>query len=1402
MKNSKYLFLFLCTLFVHNTVLANEIYYVQGGTPNGTGSGDNWANATALADGNALRDAINGANSDDIIYIGVPGDAAYTFAPDSSFPLKAGVKVFGGYYNVLNSDEPPRDFSKTILSGVNVITASGDITGALYDGFKVTKSTNGTTARALLIQNASTSEQDQPIFRNLIISDCVGGLGGAIGITGSGILTGENQGTIPNPVYVETDNKPIIFENLTLTNNSSSVTAGPVYILNSNVKFINLTATGNKCTVGAGGVIYATGSAIEINMGYFERNSASTTGGAVSTVHTPAATEKPYFTYLTFTNVTAKNNTSLTGGGAFFIASAQSERAIITFKDMFLSENKSNSGGGIYLSSVTDCKMENVYVEKNEATSVGGGGGGIYTTGYTEGSSYPLITYKNVTVRNNKSNAYGGGIYNTSMDFILEDFCIENNCARLSGGGLFNTTTTGEIAKGVNGRVKNNISGFLGGGMHFTTCHGANLTNVEIAGNYASSDGGGVYFTTAHQQVFKNCLIADNYSGRNGGGIYVETAYLNTYNRIREYINTTIANNYAKNLGGGIFYAVSATELTFKNSIVSNNTISTGLSSDFHLTTSAYISHAYYSLIGSYDNPAQDARMVLDSYSTDLRNEDPMFLRPADMQAISGANANTTDCVINYGATSSGDDFVLGNYRQTEGSPIIDAGYNDYSTDLLQDMDGRARVQGAAIDLGPYEGTGGEPYFECYEYCFPVMVWLGRSVDWQDASNWYPTGIPADCSDVYIPGTSVLGLADNDYKFPLLDGVQAANVCNRIFFMPGAQLGRPDLLTYNQAHVQINYSGKSSTTTGDWTPIDYRDLVYKGGGHREQAENLITSQDWINFGADNTRVVLNRGRWNMLSAPLKEMYTGDFAFGGFPFSFIKKYDPDGTSESYIKGRWANYDSETDWEFQPGQGFGHFYYPYLASGTPYGMDSSSDTQWNAAATAANLTSPKPDHLVVSGVDFGLSKTAGILHFPYFFDGSSDEWDGLSKPHRAHEYIRNDVDLVVPGTSTFHFYYEDPLTSVKFLQPANRSESFDRTGDAFRFIAEGEDGDMSFGYNPDTGFTAENNIVLLGNPYMGALDFDAFYENNTNEIKATYEIYNGTDGTYFPYTGDGSADRYIAPMQSFLVELTENAISSAQSGNLLLEFNPEIAGVSTTTTLRSSSLLVDRLTISASNPHGETTAWLRRSEDARDNFCDRDFSKIIDNATDRPEVYTLVNRENGKARALLMNSVKSDDIIVPIGFLSTYKGENTLCVEGMNDYQANVFFVDAKEKKEIDITKKATFSYAFTPDSETGNPAIENRFSLHFTPLHTTGIRENAPEPKIVAYLSGANLIVNSSTQDIIRSISVYDMQGQCIAGQNSISASSYQMTNLLQTTGVYVVRVYTGQGAKSIKVIKK
>ena len=1395
MKISKYLFLLLCTFFVHSVVLAGGIYSVAGSSM-GDGSGNSWANARGLTDSNALRTLIDGVSAGDSLFIGAPGDAAVTFTPTNSFPLKTGVKIFGGYYNVANSDVPPRDFSKTVLTrSARVIEAAAkaDITGALYDGFTITGSIS---ASAIYLNGVKTQEEGQPIFRNITIKECSGMAGGSIGVSLSGILTGQDNGAGSDPQYVETENKPIIFENLTLLNNTSSA-AGTIYSQTSNIKFINLTAIGNKATT-AGGVIYATGSALEINMGYFEGNSSTlSTGGAISTVHVPNDTHGPYFTYLTLTNVTAKNNSAGTDGGAFFVSSATNKgRSLISFKDILISDNRAGNtgnGGGLYLTSVNGGIVENAYIENNTA---GYNGGGIYTTGT---GALPEVTYKNLTVRYNRAGLTGGGLVNTSMSYTMEGFCFEYNWAGSDGGGIYNTSTSGMILKGVNGRINNNISGNWGGGVHFTTAN-VILENVEIAGNYAADRGGGLLFTTVHQHVLKNCLIADNYAGSQGGGVFLTTGYFTTNQR--EYINTTITNNYAKSSGGGFYFEDNVnSNITLKNSVVYGNTKGVNRDpSDFRFhnqTLNTTYSSALYSLIGAYENTS---KMALDPASNNLFGQDPQFLRPADMQGLSGATV--ANGVITYGTTSNGEDFVLGNYRQTETSPLIDAGDNILSAGMPFDMDGRERIQNSTIDLGPYEGTGGEPYFECYEYCFPVMVWLGKTDDWHDINNWYPAGIPADCSDVYIPGKSTLGLAEDDYHFPLLSEVQAANVCNRIFFSPGAQLGRPDLLIYSEAHVQINYSGKSSTSGNDWTPLSATELVYKGGGHREQVQSLITSKDWIDFGATNTKTTLQRGRWNMLSAPLKEMYTGDFAFGGFPFSFIKKYDPDGTSESYIKGNWANYDSETDLQFQPGQGFGHFYYPYLPTGTPYGMDRSNDAQWNAAVNAAELTADKPKHLVIDGAEFGLAKTAGILHYPYFFDGSSDEWDGLSKPHRAHEYTPVYGDLVVPGSSTFHFYYEDPLTSFKFLQPKNQSETVDRTEKAFRFIAEGESGDMAFAYNPGNSFTQENSIVLLGNPYMGALDFDLFHEHNKNEIKKIYQIYDGGDGTYFSYIGDGSANRLIAPMQSFLVELTDEAISLAQSGNLQLVFNPTIAVVNEKTMLRSSAPSVDRLSISASNPNGKSTAWLRRSGDALDAFCAMDFSKIIDNPTNRPEVYTLVNRENGKARALLMNAVESDDIIVPVGFLSTYKGENTLCIEGMDQYQANVFWVDSKDGEVIDITGKERFNYVFTSAPQEIGRTIENRFSLRFTPLNTSSIDDNTLDSKIVAYVSGSDIIVYSSTQDPIRLLSVYDMQGRQLARQNAINASSCQLTNLLQTPGVYIVRVHTKQGVKSIKIAKE
>lgn len=642
--------------------------------------------------------------------------------------------------------------------------------------------------------------------------------------------------------------------------------------------------------------------------------------------------------------------------------------------------------------------------------------------------------------------------------------------------------------------------------------------------------------------------------------------------------------------------------------------------------------------------------------------------------------------------------------------------------------------------------------------CPSILVWTGNTdSNWDVATNWYPNEVPSSCTDVYIPGNVAI--------FPNLQA-GGTNECRNIYFMPGAQLGQPQRLAYEQAHVQIDYGAGSLASQ---TTLTKEALVATGRDH-------VTSGQRTAFGAATSGAPLSRGRWNMLSAPLGEVVTGDFAFGGFPFSYIKKYDADGSASSYIIGKWADFNNETDFMFLPGQGFGHYYYPYMAN-TPYGMDNSANNmQWDAAKNYNGLIADAPVHIDGSS-EFGLAQSNGILHFPYFSD------DHLSTARRMHEY----AGTAATGTSTFNFFYQDPLIYTGFLQFSGNRENVNRTSAAYRFITDGWNGE----YNAGT--FAAGEIVLVGNPYMSALDFDEFYVANSLRIKQVYRIYQ-TPNTYFTYTGDGSTDRFIAPMQSFLVE-------TASAGTLDLTFDAESMAIANGGTRLKASRTVpaQRLTIAASNPYGETSTSIRQSGAAEDGFDKNDFSLIVDKPDNMPRVYSLVGMQNGRQRALLMNTIQSNNTVIPLGVVSTYTGNITLTLTGMDNYNADIFFLDALENTEISITGLETFEHTFTHDPAV-SAELEGRFKLYIS-QRTTGYEDNAPEAEVVACISDNDLILIASGSDKISSVTVYDLQGRSLLSREAGGAIQCRIENAVPMAGVYIARIYTAQGIKEIKIVR-
>ncbi|GIW09495.1 MAG: hypothetical protein KatS3mg061_0552 [Dehalococcoidia bacterium] len=151
---------------------------------------------------------------------------------------------------------------------------------------------------------------------------------------------------------------------------------------------------------------------------------------------------------LTLDGVTLKNGCAETlpglsgrGGGVAFYAGDNSIR------NSTITENRTESGGGIYNDSLSTLTIINSTISGN---SVSFDGGGIY-------NGRRMVNASFVTIANN-SSLYGGGIYTwLNATFNIKNSIVANN----TGGGAPNCAGPGTLnASGVNFATDSSCSGF------------------------------------------------------------------------------------------------------------------------------------------------------------------------------------------------------------------------------------------------------------------------------------------------------------------------------------------------------------------------------------------------------------------------------------------------------------------------------------------------------------------------------------------------------------------------------------------------------------------------------------------------------------------------------------------------------------------------------------------------------------------------------------------------------------------------------------------------------------------------------------------------------------------------------------------------------------------------------
>jgi predicted outer membrane repeat protein len=389
-------------------LMAADIY-VDISQSDDTGDGSSWSTAKKY-----LRSGLAIAVSSDDIYVAQgtyypdEGGSATDNDPLSTFQLKSGVDIYGGY----QTGGPSRDVSTyvTILSG----DLDQSSTKNANDAYHVVTGANSATIDGVTISDGYAN-------------------GGGLASDGAGMYNNSNSPTV---------------NNCTFSNNTANQYGGAMFngYGSSTPTITNCTFSDNDGVMGGGG-INCTESSPTITGCVFSGNQTTSGSGGAMRQYSDGS---PTVSKCTFSNNTA----AYSGGGIFF----QGAGTLSVTNSVFLNNTASaNYGGGVYLLSstmnVTNCTFYN-----NTAATSGDGfydsasGGTIVNTilwgSNNQVAGSPAVTYSDVQ---QSSSVYTGtGNINEDPLFVSGSDLHLTNSSPCIGAG----TSTGAPADDREGNTR------------------------------------------------------------------------------------------------------------------------------------------------------------------------------------------------------------------------------------------------------------------------------------------------------------------------------------------------------------------------------------------------------------------------------------------------------------------------------------------------------------------------------------------------------------------------------------------------------------------------------------------------------------------------------------------------------------------------------------------------------------------------------------------------------------------------------------------------------------------------------------------------------------------------------------------------------------------------------------
>lgn len=584
-----------------------------------------------------------------------------------------------------------------------------------------------------------------------------------------------------------------------------------------------------------------------------------------------------------------------------------------------------------------------------------------------------------------------------------------------------------------------------------------------------------------------------------------------------------------------------------------------------------------------------------------------------------------------------------------------------------------------------------------------VATWTakGDTYSWNDNRNWDTNVIPGECTDVIIPNDTI----------NIKTGTTLLNHYPR--------LKNPTLESLNQYAYQTNQDNLELQKQGK-NDVDFSlrpacdTITFKMSGE-------VARTDYLKYRFAKVDLDIKPNRWYTVSAPLRDMYSGDYFVAGNikrqnPTVFMMKYNainPQTTDVPALKSDFSNPFNTLTEDLYPGLGYavfvddGNKVEPELQP-FRFPKDSTQYAMWN-----------------YHGVYLGQTKT-------------------LSRSNK--------------GKFTYESIYSGTLpTPIDALVT-----DFEVT------ITED-----SVAYE----------TMLIGNPFMSHLSFSKFAAANAGQLdNEGYYIWTSGE-TYEANMPDVFPDHpdEIAPMQSFIIKKS-NGLSNPVT-KLTFSFNMSTTSSSSTAILRakaiheSSALQMDVLrdNITQSNIRLRYSATETNEYNSRKDM----WTLFSEDITYPAVLYALLD---GKAASIRTLGDLSRP--VELGIRTDMKGDLTLRLSGMESFDSSygIYLEDRLTEEVLDMREEPEYTFSNMAGNvqsrfflKIGEAEFDNEDEN--TDLPKTDIRIFADNNKQV--------IITSSTEDPIETVKIYSLQGQLLFHKGSVRHSFLSMDSPIQNQVVFV-----------------